>query len=313
LTPSGQRNSVNAFIYRGPTGDPSSYSEKPGSRRDPARTGAEFDSFFMTIRMRFGTTMGRVLTGICAVSFLGAAMPALAESQLPQYYELRVYSTRSESQQLAVTHYWEQAAVPAYNRLGVKPIGVFTEQTNSPTNHVYVLLPFSGAAEWAAAPARLAADAGYQRDAAEFFAAPKSSPTYERYESSLMVAFDGMKQLAVPPSTAEKKPWIFELRTYWSHNEVKGANKVQMFNSGEIPLMNQVGLAPVFFGQTVAGPQLPNLVYLVSGEDQEAHKAHWKAFFADPVWKRLIGDTQYKDNVSRVISTFLVRTSASQI
>jgi hypothetical protein len=134
-----------------------------------------------------------------------------------------------------------------------------------------------------------------------------------RFESSLLVAFDGMKKLAVPASAADKKPWIFELRTYLSHSESKGLNKIKMFNSGEIPLMQDVGLSPVFFGQTLVGSQMPNLIYMVSGEDQDAHKQHWKAFFDAPMWKKLSVDPQYKDNVSKVVSIFLKRTSASQI
>jgi hypothetical protein len=86
-----------------------------------------------------------------------------------------------------------------------------------------------------------------------------------------------------------------------------------MFNSGEIPLMQEVGLTPIFFGQTVIGSQMPNLIYMVSGENQDEHKKHWKDFFDAPVWKKLIGDPQYKDNVSKVISVFLKRTPASQI
>jgi hypothetical protein len=122
-----------------------------------------------------------------------------------------------------------------------------------------------------------------------------------------------MKRLAVPKSTADKSPWIFELRTYLSPSEGKGINKVKMFNSGEVPLMQDVGLSPVFFSQTLVGSEMPNLVYMVSGENLDEHKRHWKAFQESPVWKGLIGDPQYKDNVSRTISIFLKRTSASQI
>ncbi len=242
-----------------------------------------------------------------------AGVSARGAGGSPQYYEFRVYLTKSEEQQKQINHYWQSAAVPAYNRLGVATVGVFTELADSPTNKIYVLIPFESPGAVAAVSAKLAADEVYQKAAADFFAVPKASPAYERFESTLLVAFDGMKQLALPPSTAAMNPWIFELRTYWSHNESKGQNKVQMFNSGEIPLMDQVGLSPVFFGQAVVGPQLPNLIYLVSGENQDLHKAHWKAFFADPVWKKLSSDPQYKDNVSRVISTFLKRTPASQI
>jgi NIPSNAP len=144
-------------------------------------------------------------------------------------------------------------------------------------------------------------------------ARPKSSPAFERIESSLNIAFDSMKKLAPPPSAADKSPWIFELRTYESPSESKGINKVQMFNSGEVPAMQEVGLSPVFFAQTLVGSQMPNLVYMVSGANMDEHKKHWKGFFDAPSWKKLSTDPQYKDNVSRVISIFLKRTAGSQI
>jgi hypothetical protein len=236
-----------------------------------------------------------------------------ADSETQQYYELRVYTTKSEEQQKLVSDYWQNAAVPAYNRMGIQPVGVFTELQDSPTNKVYVLISFDSLDAFAAVPGRLAADAAYQAAAASFMSQPKSSPAYQRIESSLNIAFASMKKLAAPPSAADKRPWIFELRTYESPSESKGINKVDMFNHGEVPLMQDSGLFPVFFAQALIGPQMPNLVYMVSGEGQEEHKKHWKVFFDAPVWKKLSGDPQYKDNVSRVVSIFLKRTSASQI
>jgi hypothetical protein len=238
---------------------------------------------------------------------------AAADSGRPQYYELRVYTTKTELQQKLVTDYWQDAAVPAYNRMGIQSVGVFTELQDSPTNKIYVLIPCDSLEMFAAIPAQLAADAVYQTAAAQYLSLPKSSPAYERIECSLNVAFDSMKKLAVPPSLAEKKPWIFELRTYQSPSEGKGINKVKMFNSGEVPLMQESGLCPVFFSQTLVGSQMPNLTYMVSGADRAEHKKHWDAFSGSAVWKTLSTDPQYKDNVSRVISIFLKRTPASQI
>lgn len=246
------------------------------------------------------------------LAFTLATSPA-ADSDARQYYELRVYTTKSEKQQTQVSDYWKNAAVPAYNRLGSQPIGVFTELQDSPTNKIYILIPFNSLESFASAASKLAADATYQKDSAEFMAIPKSDPAYVRFDSSLLLAMTGMKKLALPPSSAEKKPWIFELRTYTSHNESKGINKVDMFNAGEIPIMQEVGLSPVFFAQTVVGSQMPNLIYMVSGENMDEHKLHWKGFGPNPLWKKLAADPQYKDNVSSIISVFLKRTPASQI
>jgi hypothetical protein len=239
-----------------------------------------------------------------------------ADAGQPQYYELRVYTTKSAQQQKLVSDYWQNAAVPAYNRMGIAPVGVFTELEDSPTNRVYVLIPCDSLEVFAAIPARLAADAAYQAAAAEFMALPPSSPAYERIESSLNVAFDSMKKLAVPPSSAGKTAWIFELRTYQSPSESKGLNKVEMFNSGETDLMKQVGLCPVFFSRTLVGSQMPNLTYMLSGENRDEHAKHWKTFTDSPVWKKLTADPRFpSNNVSRngIISIFLKRTPASQI
>jgi hypothetical protein len=260
-------------------------------------------------------TLLQVTLALSAVVCL-AGMPDqafAAEAGQPQYYELRIYTTKSEQQQKLVSDYWQNAAVPAYNRMGIQPVGVFTELQDSPTNRVYVLIPCDSLEIFAAIPAKLAADSAYQSAAAEYMALPKSNPAFERIESSLNIAFDSMKKLVAPPSAADKKPWIFELRTYESPSESKGINKVQMFNSGEVPLMQEVGLCPVFFSQTLVGSQMPNLVYMVSGENMEEHNKHWDGFRKAPMWKKLSGDPQYKDNVSKVISLFLKRTPASQI
>jgi hypothetical protein len=237
-----------------------------------------------------------------------------ADAGSPQYYELRTYITSSTNQQAIISDHWQNAAVPAYNRLGIQPIGVFTELEDSSTNHIYVLIPYDSPGAYAAIPAKLAADETYQKASASFMAMPKSNPAYVRFESSLLVAFDAMKKLVVPPSAAEKKPWIFELRCYQSPSESKGINKVQMFNSGEVPLMQEVGLTPVFFSQTLIGTKMPNLVYMLSGENRDEHKKHWQAFSDSAVWKKLSSDPQYQNNVSLVMpSIFLKRTPASQI
>lgn len=245
-------------------------------------------------------------------SWSGNLAPAIASGlESPQYYELRVYTTQSEAQQKRINDYWQSAGVPAYNRMGIQPIGVFTELEDSATNHIYVLIPCDSLEVFQAIPAKLTADADYQKAAAEYLSALKSDPAYERFESSLLVAFDGMKHLVVAP--ADKKPNIFELRTYMSSSEGKGLNKVQMFNSGEIPVMQEVGLAPVFYGRTLIGAKMPCLTYMLSGESLEAHKKHWQGFSSNPVWKKLNSDPQFQDNVSGIISIMLKRTSASQI
>jgi len=257
----------------------------------------------MTSRLICFATL--TLTLILGISHASAA----GDSR--QYYELRVYATKSADQQQRVINYWQTAGVPAYNRLGIHPIGVFTEIDDSPTNNIYVLLPADSFEAFGQMPAKLAADAVYQKAAADFLNAPKTNAAYERFESTLLIAFDGMKRMTLPP--ADKKPNVFELRNYISSSENVGLNKIKMFESGEIGVMKEVGLAPIFYSRMLVGSKMPSLVYMTCGENLDAHKKHWQAFSAAPVWKALQAEPQYKDNVSTIIKIILKRTAASQI
>ena len=244
--------------------------------------------------------------------FAGKPSGAMAaDAERPQYYEVRIYSTHSEAQRQRVNDYWQNAAIPAYNRMGIKPIGVFTEQEASDTNKVYVFVPCDSLELFGSIPAKLAGDEEYQKAAAEFLGATKTNAAYDRFESSLLVAFDGMKHMVEPP--ADKRPNVFELRTYMSPGEAKGLNKIQMFESGEITVMKEVGLAPIFYGRMIAGSHMPCLMYMTCGENMDEHKKHWSAFGAAPVWKGLQNDPQYKDNMIGMIRVLLKRMPGSEI
>ena len=253
-----------------------------------------------------------LLTALLATPIIGRPAPvAAANVDRPQYYELRVYSTQSAQQQQRIDDYWRVAAIPAYNRMGIEPVGVFTRPVDSATNQIYVLIPCDSADSFAAIPAKLAADVDYQKAAADFLNAPKTNAAYARFESSLLVAFAGMKHLCAPP--VDRKPEVFELRTYLSPGEAKGLNKIKMFESGEITTMKAVGLAPIFYGRTIVGANMPCLVYLTCGENLAAHNQHWQQFSDSGVWKQLQADPQYQDNMIGMIKVMLKRTPASQI
>src|SRR5205807_1593371 len=118
----------------------------------------------------------------------------------------------------------------------------------------------------------------YREVAREYLNASKDHPAYARIDSWLHMAFAGMPKLELPRLSREKEKRIFEMRTYESHSELKALKKIQMFNSGEIEVMREVKLNPVFYGQALVGRDLPHLTYMLCGEDKEAHKQHFGAF-----------------------------------
>ena len=166
---------------------------------------------------------------------------------------------------------------------------------------------------FAAVNPTLTACSEYQQAAAGLHALTKKDPGYLRIESRLMKAFADMPVMELPQETLAKTERMFELRIYESHDDLKAHLKVDMFNSGEIDIMREVKLAPVFYGETLIGPDVPNLIYMLSASDMESHEAHWKAFIGHPEWDRIKNLPKYKDTVSKITKVYLVPTDYSQI
>jgi hypothetical protein len=230
-----------------------------------------------------------------------------------EYYEYRIYRVKDAEKQKIVLNYVSKALVPALNRIGSSPIGVFTDMKKTDDLSVHVLIPYATTQAFSDLNPKLQADAVYQKAAGESFACPKKDPAYTRVESRFMKAFTSIPVIELPKQTPGKKPRMFEVRIYEAHNEERAAGKVDMFDTGETQVMRDTGLAPVFFGETLIGPDVPNLTYMLSAANEEEHKAHWKAFMVHPEWQRMKKLPKYKDTVSKITNYFLVPADCSQI
>lgn len=229
-----------------------------------------------------------------------------------EFYELRIYTLKNAVQLNLVQDFLKQAAIPALNKLGSKTIGVFTEYLPEGFTKLVVLIPFSSLDAYIKVNDQLANDAAYQQAGAAYLTADAKAPAYERIESSLLQSFTMMPKIALP----EKKPRIFELRRYESPGEVAGKKKIEMFNEGgEIAIFKRVGLTPVFFGETLIGPQRPNLTYMLTFDDMADHDQSWKTFSGDPEWKKVSAVPEYANAkiISDIRRTFLVPINFSQI
>ncbi len=261
---------------------------------------------FLTTTLTLST-----LTGLSSASLNAAAAQSTGGKQ--EYYELRAYRLKSGAGCDLLEGYLEKAAIPAWNRVGIKSVGVFKEKEPKDARSIFVLIPYTSLETFTTAAVRLSSDPEYQRAGAEYLQLPKSNPAFERIDSWLLLAFAGMPKMELPAYSRERKPRLFDLRTYESHSEAKAIKKVEMFNSGEIDVMHEVGLAPIFYGQALIGPNLPHLTYMTSGENEELHKKHWDGFSKHPTWTKLKDDPQYADTVSNISKWILEPTAYSQI
>jgi hypothetical protein len=239
-----------------------------------------------------------------------------AGSAAPEFYLWRQYLLRNGAAPGRLAEYLETAAVPALNRLGHSPIGVFTVFAGVPGPSVFVLTPLDNLESLATLEARLDKDEQYVKRAAAYADVTAADPAYIRIESSLLSALPRFPRVVVPAATAAKGPRLFELRTYESPSEKTHLMKVKMFSEmGEIEIFKRVGLTPVFFSRTLVGPRMPSLTYLLVYESLAARERNWAAFSSDAEWKKVSSTPGFSDAdiVSNITSIYLRPAAYSQI
>jgi hypothetical protein len=258
------------------------------------------------------------LTSLAALPAIGIpdeyqTGPATAS---PDLLVWRQYSLRTGTQPRRLADFLQNAAIPALNRIGHTPMGVFEVVTGLPTPTVFVLTPCSSIESVVTMEGALDKDDAFASAAAAYIDASPADPAYVRQEVSLLGAFPKFPRIAVPAATATKGPRLFELRTYESHSEKAHRAKVKMFaEMGEIEIFRRAGLTPVFFSRTLAGPRMPSLVYMLVHENMAGREKSWDAFRNDPDWKKLSATPGFTDpEIVSNITTVLLRPAAySQI
>jgi hypothetical protein len=208
--------------------------------------------------------------------------------------------------------YLAKAFVPALKRLECGPVGAFVEQPEPSPLRVHVVVVHPSAESAATLAARLAADADHRRDGQAYLDARAADPVYHRVDSSLLKPIASMPRLERPDPTKSR---IFNFRVYESHNERAAKKKIEMFDKGELAIFRRVGLTPVFIGETVVGPGMPNLTYLLTFPDEAARAAAWKRFREDEEWKKMKALPEYADKeiVSKIHNLILSPLACSEI
>jgi hypothetical protein len=227
-----------------------------------------------------------------------------------QYLELRRYELASAEKQRVFDGFLAKAAIPALNRFGINPLGVFKMAENE-NYDLWVLLPHNSLESVVETNTKMLADPQYQQDGGAALNCPIDNPVYKRFESSLLLAFDKCPKVEVP---AKKNTRVFQLRIYESHNTIMAKRKIEMFNEGgEIALFRNSGMNPVFFGESIIGSRMPNLTYMLVFDNNEAQESAWDKFLNNPEWEKLSSSSYYEDTVSNITNIVLRPVSSSQI
>jgi hypothetical protein len=242
--------------------------------------------------------------GQAAVWILSIGLILIAGCSKPagrDYYQLKIYSIDNEQQQARMDDYLRNAYIPALHRAGIPAVGVFkpVESDANRDKRILVLIPFQSLDEFEAIDRVLDADEAYREAGRDYIDAMYDNVPYQRIESILLRAFAGSPGFRVPDHATARPEQIYELRSYQGPTEEYYKRKVEMFNeAGEIGLFLKLGFQPVFFGEVISGPDMPNLMYLTTFADTTSQQEHWNAFRDDPDWLRIKEIERYLNTVS---------------
>jgi hypothetical protein len=241
--------------------------------------------------------------GIWLASASRAATPA---AERPTYFALKVYHLKTNRQEAVIDSFLQRQYLPTMHAAGISTIGVFKPIGNDTAadRRVYVFTPFTSLKQWEKIDQETSAKLLAAGDSYEN--AAYNNPAYTRQETILLKAFDEMKALIAPKLSTPKNERVYELRSYEGASEKIFRNKVQMFNAGgETKLFDRLGFNPIFYSEVLFGAKMPNLMYMTSFDNMASREAHWKAFGADPEWKKLSSKPEYQNNVAHIDITFL--------
>ncbi len=226
-----------------------------------------------------------------------------------EIYEFREYELKFGKSAKVLHDYFENALIPALNKQGIKNIGAFEEIGDALPKKIYLLIAYDDLDSYQKVLDNLKEDSVFLQASEAYSKTAQENFPVERYVTSLFTAFDGMPKLVKPAEGS----MVFELRTYEGYNEDAFQRKVKMFNESEFSIFDEVGLHSVFFGEKIAGPQMPCLTYLLAFKDMAERDVNWAKFGPNPEWQRIVKLPEYANTVSNIYRVFLKPLSYSQL
>jgi hypothetical protein len=247
----------------------------------------------------------------------GAATLASAvamEPSKPAYIELRKFLLRNtlDQQRKRLTEYVTQNYLPALVREGAGPIGLFSPTVGADAPFLLMVAQHATLDDFDRSHTKIWNNAALTSAAEKLRAGGRP---YERMEVALLRCFGGFPAIGAPASASGQAARVFELRTYESDTTLSLKKKIGMFESGEIAIFRKSGLAPIFFGERLAGEKMPSLTYMVAFDNLAAREAAWRAFGTSEEWHKLSTAPGLSDGdvVSNISNLLLSPVAGSQI
>jgi hypothetical protein len=219
--------------------------------------------------------------------------------------ELRKIQLRNttDNQRGRATEFISKVYAPALSKAGAVTVGLFSPMIAADSPFILTLASYSSLDAFDQVQTKLWGDEAFLKEAERAMSGPL---LFQRMEVSLLKGFAGFPGIELQPGEASKPSRMFEMRTYESSTPLSLKKKIKMFEDGEIDIFRKNGLAPIFFGEQLAGGKMPSLTYMVAFENMSARDTNWRGFGGSPEWKKLsstpgLGDGDVVSNISNML------------
>jgi hypothetical protein len=224
------------------------------------------------------------LTGAGLLAQAGAAQDAGPKTR---FFRLDYFYYRQGDQASRINQFFS-SQMPLLTK-HVRTLGVFNAVFAPRLQTTMIVSGFTGFDEMMSAGSAVEADDEYRKAFEEFERGGKEPP----FDSSqrLLLSAAAFSPEIVPLPEKPKTPRYFELRVYHSPTLHQLHMVHERFGGPEIKIFHRSGIHPVFYANTVFGPDLPNLTYLIPFASQAEREKAWDAFAADPEWVKVRADS----------------------
>lgn len=254
------------------------------------------------------------MAGAAGAPFL-TSVQAQGQGKAPSILELRYFKLRNttDNQRGKLSEFLGKAAVPAMQKIGTGPVGIFASSIAPEAPFFLMVVEHPSISAFEQCWQKLMVD----QELGAVAAALQQSVAlpFQRMEVQLLRGFRGFPGIEKPAGDAQRPARIFEVRTYESNTPGSLIKKIGMFENGEIDLFRKHNLLPIFFGEMIAGPRMPNLTYMVAFDNLAAREANWRSFASSPEWRKMAATPGLSDGevVSNITNMILTPVAGSMI
>jgi hypothetical protein len=212
-----------------------------------------------------------------------AAIPTGDKPMNSSYFEFYYVHMQNGSQVARMTPWLENRLMPICQKQGFGPMGFFNVAVGPNLPTTLIIFSYPSLADMEAQWGKLNSDPDYAAAVEEI---EKDEPAFYRTEATLLRATAFCPPLTATPA-GDPPHKLYEMRIYESPTNRQLGYLHDRFGGGEIDLFHKNGIHPVLYGDTVFGPNQPNMTYLIPFESEAHRETAWAAFNADPDWVKL--------------------------